>query len=152
MAVYGFPNDQALKFATLERLEGEILHAEGNWENSNAPRRVAVVFGPQYGAVTAKQVEECLPIASQRGYEELVVAGFSFDALAQDVIDADPNPRVHAHMAYINPDVDMDDLLEQTSTSQLFTVFGAAANRHRQKGQWGVYRQDGGCRYLQSGG
>ena len=118
-----FPNDQALKFATLERLEGEILHAEGNWE-SNAPRRVAVVFGPQYGAVTAKQVEECLPIASQRGYEELVVAGFSFDALAQDVIDADPNPRVHAHMAYINPDVDMDDLLEQTSTSQLFTVFG----------------------------
>ena len=27
-------------------------------------------------------------------------------------------------MAYINPDVDMDDLLKQTSTSQLFTVFG----------------------------
>ena len=119
-----FPDDQALKFATLEPLEGEILHAEGNWENSNAPRSVAVVFGPQYGAVTAKQVEDCLPIASQRGYKELVFAGFSFDALAQDVIDADPNPRVHTHMAYINPDVDMDDLLKQTSTSQLFTVFG----------------------------
>ena len=27
-------------------------------------------------------------------------------------------------MAYINPDVDMDDMLKQTSTSQLFTVFG----------------------------
>ena len=119
-----FPDDQVLKFATLEPLEGEILHAEGNWEDSNAPRHVAVVFGPQYGAVTAKQVEECLPIASQRGYKELVFAGFSFDALAQDVIDADPNPRVHTHMAYINPDVDMDDLLKQTSTSQLFTVFG----------------------------
>lgn len=119
-----FPDDQVLKFATLEPLEGEILHAEGNWGNSNAPRRVAVVFGPQYGAVSAKQVEECLPIASQRGYEELVFAGFSFDALAQDVIDADPNPRVHTHMAYINPDVEMDDLLEQTATSQLFTVFG----------------------------
>ena len=119
-----FPDDQALKFATLEPLEGEILHAEGNWEDSNASPRVVVVFGPQYGAVTAKQVEECLPIASQRGYKELVFAGFSFDALAQDVIDADPNPRVHAHMAYINPDVDMDDLLKQTSTSQLFTVFG----------------------------
>ena len=119
-----FPDDQALKFATLEPLEGDILHAEGNWEDSNAPRSVAVVFGPQYGAVTAKQVEDCLPIASQRGYKELVFAGFSFDALAQDVIDADPNPRVHTHMAYINPDVDMDDLLKQTSTSQLFTVFG----------------------------
>ena len=120
-----FPDNQTVKFATLETLTGEILHAEGNWEgDDDAPRRVAVVFGPQYGAVSAKQVEECLPIAAQRGYEELVVAGFSFDALAQDVIDADPNPRVHTHMAYINPDVDMDDLLEQTSTSQIFTVFG----------------------------
>ena len=119
-----FPDDQALKFATLDPLEGEILHAEGNWEDSNPHLSVAVVFGPQYGAVTAKQVEECLPIASQRGYKELVVAGFSFDALAQDVIDADPNPRVHTLMAYINPDVDMDDMLKQTSTSQLFTVFG----------------------------
>ena len=120
-----FPDDQALNFATLEPLEGEILHAEGNWEGSaDEPRRVAVVFGPQYGAVSAKQVEECLHIASQRGYKELVFAGFSFDALAQDVIYADPNPRVHTHMAYINPDVGMDDLLKQTSTSQLFTVFG----------------------------
>ena len=119
-----FPDDQALKFATLERLDGEILHAEGNWEDSNASRRVAIVFGPQHGAVSAKQVEECLPIAAQRGYEELVVAGFSFDALAQDVIYADPNPRVHTLMAYITPDVEMDDLLKQTSTSQLFTVFG----------------------------
>ena len=127
-----FPDDQALKFATLEPLEGEILHAEGNWEDSNAPPRVVVVFGPQYGAVTAKQVEECLPIASQRGYKELVFAGFSFDALAQDVIDADPNPRVHTHMAYINPDVDMDDLLEQTSTSQIFTVFGRPRTKVKQ--------------------
>ena len=119
-----FPDDQVLKFASLEPLEGDILHAEGNWEDNNAPRRVAVVFGPQYGAVTAKQVEECLPIASQRGYKELVLAGFSFDALAQDVIDADPNPRVHTLMAYITPDVEMDDLLKQTSTSELFTVFG----------------------------
>ena len=119
-----FPNNQTVKFAILEPLDGEILHAEGNWEDSEAPYRVAVVFGPQYGAVTAKQVEECLPIAAQRGYNELVVAGFSFDALAQDVIDADPNPRVHTHMAYIRPDMDMDDLLKQTSTSEIFTVFG----------------------------
>ena len=120
-----FPDDQAVKFATLEPLEGEILHAEGNWEGGDdAPRRVAVVFGPQYGPVSAKQVEECLPIASQRGYKELVLAGFSFDAVAQDVINADPHPRVHTHMAYINPDVEMGDLLKQTSTSQLFTVFG----------------------------
>ena len=35
-----FPDNQTLTFATLEPLDGEILHAEGNWEDSNAPRCV----------------------------------------------------------------------------------------------------------------
>ena len=61
---------------------------------------------------------------SRLGYDELVFAGFSFDSAAQGIIQNNPNPRVHIHMAYINPDVVMDDLLKKTSTSQLFTVFG----------------------------
>ena len=40
-------------------------------------------------------------------------------------MQAYPNPRVRAHMAHINPDVTMGDLLKQTPSSQLFTVFGA---------------------------
>ena len=79
-----FPNNQTLKFATLDPIEGDILHAEGDWEEAvgatsdrDTPS-VAVVFGPQHGPVTAMQVEDCLPIASRRGYTELVFAGFSF--------------------------------------------------------------------------
>ena len=120
-----FPNNQVMKFAALEPLEGGILHAEGSWEGNDEERNVAVVFGPQHGPVTAMQVEECLPIASRRGYDELIFAGFSFDGAAQAVIQDDPHPRVRAHMAHINPDVTMDDLLKETPSSQLFTVFGA---------------------------
>ena len=119
-----FAEDQKQKFATLDPLEGGILHAEGSWENGDSNRRVAVAFGPQHGPVTVMQVEECLPIASRRGYDELILAGFSFDGAAQATIQEDPNPRVRIHMAYISPDVVMDDLLKKTSTSQLFTVFG----------------------------
>ncbi len=119
-----FAEDQKQKFATLDPLEGDILHAEGSWENGDADRRVAVVFGPQHGPVTVMQVEDCLPIASRRGYDELIFAGFSFDGAAQAIIQDDPNPRVRIHMAYVSPDVVMDDLLKKTSTSQLFTVFG----------------------------
>ena len=125
-----FPNNQTLKFATLDPIEGDILHAEGDWEDAvgaTADRytpSVAVVFGPQHGPVTAIQVEECLPIASRRGYTELVFAGFSFDGAAQAIIQEDPNPRVRIHIAHINPDVAMGNLLKETPSTQLFTVFG----------------------------
>ena len=119
-----FSDKQTLKFATLDPLEGDILHADGSWEDDDTERLVAVVFGPQHGPVTAMQVEECLPIASRRGYDELVFAGFSFDGAAQAIIQEDPNPRVRIHIAHINPDVAMGDLLKETPSTQLFTVFG----------------------------
>ena len=125
-----FPDNRTLKFATLDPIEGDILHAEGDWEDAvretsdrDTPP-IAVVFGPQHGPVTAIQVEDCLPIASRRGYTELVFAGFSFDGAAQAIIQEDPNPRVRIHIAHINPDVAMGDLLKETPSTQLFTVFG----------------------------
>ena len=124
-----FPNDQTLKFAALDPLEGDVLHAEGSWEDDDTERLVAVVFGPQHGPVTALQVEDCLPIASRRGYDELVFAGFSFDGAAQAIIQEDPNPRVRIHIAHINPDVAMGGLLKETPSTQLFTVFGLPRTR-----------------------
>ena len=119
-----FPDNQTMEFATLEPLEGEILHAEGSWEGNDAEPNVAVVFGPQHGPVTAKQVEQCIRMAYRRGYDTLVFAGFTFDGAAQAAIQDDPDPEVRIHMAHINPDVTMGDLLKDTHTSQLFTVFG----------------------------
>ena len=121
----GFPDDRRMKFAALEPLEGDILHVEGSWEDNPEERRVAVAFGPQHGAVTAMQVEECLRMAFRRGYDDLVFAGFSFDGAAQAAIQDDPNPSVRVHLAHINPDVTMGDLLKKTPSSQLFNVFGA---------------------------
>ena len=119
-----FPNNQTLKFATLDPLDGDVLHAEGGWEDDDAERRVAVVFGPQHGPVTAMQVEQCLRAAYRFGYDDLVFAGFSFDGAAQATIQDDLNPNVRIHIAHINPDVAMGDLLKETPSTQLFTVFG----------------------------
>ena len=119
-----FPNNKTLKFATLDPLEGDYLHAEGSWEDDDAERRVAVVFGPQHGPVTAMQVEQCLRAAYRFGYDDLVFAGFSFDGAAQATIQDDLNPNVRIHIAHINPDVAMGDLLKETPSTQLFTVFG----------------------------
>lgn len=88
-------------------------------------RRVAVSIGPEVGNVTAMQVEETLHAAGRRSFDDIVFAGFGFDAAAQAIIDADPNPRVRCHMALIRPDVAMGDLLKTQPGSQLFTVFSA---------------------------
>ena len=119
-----FPNNQTLKFATLDPFEGDVLHAEGNWADDEMERRVAVVFGPQHGPITAILVEQCLRAAYRFGYDDLVFAGFSFDGAAQAAIQDDLNPNVRIHMAHINPDVAMGGLLKETPSGQLFTVFG----------------------------
>ena len=123
-----FPDNKEMRFKRLDPLEGDVLHAEGEWENGkDEERRVAVSFGPQYGPVTAKQVEDCLRAAYRRGYDEIVFAGFSFDGAAQAALQEnqdDPDSKVRAHLAHIRPDVNMDGLLKDTPSSQLFTVFG----------------------------
>jgi adenine-specific DNA-methyltransferase len=121
-----FPNNKVLHFSRLERCNMEYLHAEGEWQPENGDvHNVAVSFGPQFGPVTAYQVENALPTANRRGYHDLVFAGFSFDAAAQAVIQEDPNPKVRCHLAHIRPDVNMENLLKETPNSQLFTVFGS---------------------------
>ena len=137
-----FPNNKVAKFSRLERLTGaECLHAEGEWTAENRqPRRVAVSFGPQFGPVTAYQVENALREAYRCGYDDLVFAGFSFDAAAQAVIQADPNPKVRCHLAHIRPDVNMGDLLKTTPGAQIFTVFGTTRTKLIGPDQDGMYR------------
>jgi adenine-specific DNA-methyltransferase len=120
-----FPDNKVQPFETLERTANEYLHAEGTWtDDAGHTQRVGVSFGPEHGAVTAKQVESALRMAYRQGYDALVFAGFSFDGAAQAAIDDDPNPQVRCHMAHIRPDVHMGDLLYRPSNDQLFTVFG----------------------------
>ncbi len=126
-----FLDNKHRKFGRLDPLfesgGGSLIHAEGIWEegDANGPNTVAIGFGPQYGPVTAQQVEEL--IRSSKRYDELVVAGFSFEAAASEVMDQQAHPKLRIHQAYIRPDLNpaMDGLLKDTPGSQLFTVFGA---------------------------
>ncbi len=143
-----FPGNKHLDFARLEALEDEhsALHGEGLWvledggERADEPCNVAVAFGPQYGPVTAELVEEL--IRSARRYDELVVAGFSFDAAAQEILQEDGHSRLRIHMAHIRPDVSpgMDGLLKDTPNSQLFSVFGQpeVELQSAEEGEWQV--------------
>jgi adenine-specific DNA-methyltransferase len=130
-----FPDNKQRKFTRLDPIyatgSSAGIHAEGRWVNagetdddSEGEATVGVVFGPQYGPITAKMIEEVIKPAARR-YDDLVFAGFSFDGPAQAVID-EGVPRLRLHIAHIRPDVNpgMNGLLKEQPGSQLFTVFG----------------------------
>ena len=142
-----FPDNKNPKFALLEALfdsdSASVLHAEGIWEGGDegGPASVGVGFGPQYGPITARQVEDLIREASRRGYDELVVAGFSFDAEAHAIIQEASHPKLQIHLAQIRPDLNagMQGLLKDTPNSQLFTVFGTPAVAIEKNGdEWAV--------------
>ncbi len=122
-----FPGNRNLKFRRLDAAAGAaLIHAEGEWSNgAGAARAVAVSIGPEAGNVTAMQIEEVVRNANRRGYDDLVFAGFGFDAAAQDAIESAAHPKLRLHMALINPDAAMADLLKTQPGSQIFNVFSA---------------------------
>ena len=122
-----FPGNKNMKFSRLDPLTGaSLIHAEGEWMNGDKQeRRVAVSVGPAVGNVSSMQVEDVIRDANRKGYDDVVFAGFGFDAAAQDAIESSSHPKVRLHMALIRPDVAMGDLLKTQPGSQLFTVFSA---------------------------
>jgi adenine-specific DNA-methyltransferase len=130
-----FPDNKQKKFTRLDAIyatgSSAGIHAEGRWANvgetdddPEGEATVGVVFGPQYGPITAKMIEEVIRPAARR-YDDLVFAGFSFDGAAQAAID-EGHPKMRIHIAHIRPDVNpgMNGLLKEQPGSQLFTVFG----------------------------
>lgn len=134
-----FLNNRQMKWTRLEPLfesgRSHGFHAEGRWvtvgdedSDPDGPNNVGVVFGPQYGPVTAKMIEELVKPAG-RLYDHLVVAAFNFTAEAQAILTENPHPKLKIHFAHVRPDINpaMNGLLKESATpggGQLFTVFG----------------------------
>jgi len=137
-----FAGNKNMNFNRLDPITGtSLIHAEGEWLNGDKKeRRVAVSIGPEVGNVSAMQVEDVIRNANRKGYDDVVFAGFGFDASAQDAIDSGSHPKLRLHMALIRPDVAMGDLLKTQPGSQLFNVFSAPRVKGPTKQNDGEYR------------
>ena len=144
-----FLGNKHVKVQPLQRVESSFLHAEGEFVSADdgKPHRVAVVIGPELGSVPSFLVEQAMRHCYKRGYDDLVVAGFGFDAMAQEAIadnNDDKTSELRIHMAQIRPDVTMGDLLKKTQVSaQIFTVFGQPRTRLAPAGgdEWQVHME-----------
>ncbi len=86
---------------------------------------VALVFGPENGAVSEKLVWEAAKEATAKSYSHLYVIGFSIQANARQLIEkCDETVGIAATYVQATPDLMMGDLLKNMRSSQIFSVCG----------------------------
>ncbi|MDH4187592.1 MAG: site-specific DNA-methyltransferase, partial [Nitrospira sp.] len=103
---------------------------------------VAMVFGPENGAVSEKLVYEAAREAHAKNYTHLYVIGFAIQPNARTLVEKCAEVMgVPATYVQATPDLMMGDLLKNMRSSQIFSVCGqpeVQVTRHKEKGASGA--------------
>jgi adenine-specific DNA-methyltransferase len=103
----------------------DAAHEEntGGFRFSQHP--VAIVFGPENGAISEKLVFEAAREAHAKNFTHLYVIGFAIQANARSLIETcEATVGVPATYVQATPDLMMGELLKTTRASQIFSVCG----------------------------
>jgi len=115
------PGNRELTLSGIRRtVDSEYLHAEAR----EGDKRVAIVFGPQDGAVSASLVYEAGREAHYLKYDRLYFFGFAVEPSARSMIEEEKKLRIPAAYVAVTPDVAMSDLLKTTRASEIFSITG----------------------------
>jgi adenine-specific DNA-methyltransferase len=86
---------------------------------------VAILFGPENGAISEKLVYEAAREAHAKNYSHLFVIGFAIQPGARNFLDnCEAAVGVPATYVQATPDLLMGDLLKNMRSSQIFSVCG----------------------------
>jgi adenine-specific DNA-methyltransferase len=100
------------------------LSAEALITNGN-DKPVAILFGPENGAISEKLVYEAAREAHGKNYSHLFVIGFAIQPGARNFLDnCEAVVGVPATYVQATPDLLMGDLLKNMRSSQIFSVCG----------------------------
>ena len=137
---------ERIKFAVFETYAGEYIQAVGEREgegDDDAPSRIAIAIGPQYGTVNSSYVKKAAREAlNAEDIDLLAILGFAFDPQVtglseHDGISVEASDEGFANLAGVrklgripvlmvrmNADLLMGEELKKTGAGNLFTVFG----------------------------
>jgi adenine-specific DNA-methyltransferase len=115
------PGNVMLELETVTPLaDREYLHAEAVARNGSE-KRIALVFGPEDGAIGSEYVFNAHTEALQQGYQQLFLFGFAIDAKAREMLAKLKLPTTYVS---VTPDVVMSDLLKTSKSSEIFSITG----------------------------
>lgn len=107
------------------RAPGQSLTLTGEAQLEQGDATVAIVFGPENGAVSEKLVFQAAREANLKGFSRLLVIGFAIEPNARVLVDhMEAQAGIPASYVQATPDLVMGDLLKTMRSSQLFSVTG----------------------------
>lgn len=116
------PGNRELVLAGIRRTaDSDVLHAEGTDAEG---QRVAIVFGPEDGALASDLVFEAAREAWFLKYAHLYFFAFAIQAKARELVDDRARLRIPCTYVTVTPDVAMSDLLKTSRASEIFSVTG----------------------------
>lgn len=104
------------RVADSDSIHAEAVDAEGG--------RVAIVFGPEDGAISSDVVYHAASEAHFLKYAQLYFFGFAIQAKARELIDDRKKLRIPSTYVAVTPDVVLSDLLKTSRASEIFSVTG----------------------------
>lgn len=126
------PGNITLELETVSPLaDRDYLHAEGVARNGTE-KRIAIVFGPEDGAIGSEYVFNAHTEALQQGYSQLFLFGFAIDAKAQEML---AKLKLSTTYVAVTPDVVMSDLLKTSKSSEIFSITGLPDVRLEEAGK-----------------
>ena len=113
--------EDRIEFTTLTAWPGDMVCAEGRYQEGDVERRAAIMIGPEFGTVQRQDLVQAAREAGDAGFDVLIACAFNFDAMSTEFNKLGRIPVLKARM---NADLHMADDLKNTGKGNLFVIFG----------------------------
>lgn len=110
-----------IEFTSLVPWPGELVCAEGRYDEGNTERRAAIFIGPEFGTVSRPDLVAAAREAGDAGFDVLITCAFNYDAMSSEFEKLGRIPVLKARM---NADLHMAGDLKNTGKGNLFVIFG----------------------------
>ena len=113
--------EDKIKFSSLLGWPGRFICAEGRYLEGESEKRAGIFIGPEFGTVSRPDLVEAAREAGDAGFDVLIACAFNYEAHATEFQKLGRIPVLKARM---NADLHMADELKNTSSANLFVIFG----------------------------
>ena len=110
-----------ITFTALSPWPGDLVCADGRYQEAETEKRAAVFIGPEFGTVQRADLVAAAREAGDAGFDVLIACAFNYEAHATEFNKLGRIPVLKARM---NADLHMAEDLKNTGKGNLFVIFG----------------------------
>ena len=113
--------EDKISFTSLYPWPGDMVCAEGHYQEGDAEKRAAIFIGPEFGTVQRADLVAAAREAGDEGFDVLIACAFNYEAHSTEFNKLGRIPVLKARM---NADLHMAADLKNTGKGNLFVIFG----------------------------